>query len=380
MKPLAGMRILAIEVFGAGPYGSMFLAELGAEVIKIENPHGGGDPARHVGPHLLGENDSVYFQSLNLGKKSVVLDVKSTEGQASMRQLARASDAILNNLRGDQPARLGIDYASLKDVNPAIVCLHISAYGRDNDRRDWPGYDYLMQAETGMMSLTGEPEGPPTRSGTPIVDFMTGMTGVVGLLSGVLQARQTGIGCDIDVSLFDVALHQLSYAGYWYLNAGDVPQRQSRGAHLSVAPAQTCRTRDGWIFVMCMLDKFWEALVGVLEQPELKRDPRFATAAARRDNREALTRELDRVFAVRSTTEWLACLTGVIPVAPVMTVPEAFGSPFIRETAMIGSVAHPNGASLRTLLNPLKINGERLPQTACAALGADGRQLLKGEG
>lgn len=379
MKPLAGMRILALEVFGAGPYGSMFLAELGAEVIKIENPHGGGDPARHVGPHLLGESDSVYFQSLNLGKKSIVLDVKSAGGKSSLRRLVRASDAVLNNLRGDQPTTLGIDYASLKDVNPAIVCLHISAYGRDNDRHDWPGYDYLMQAETGMMSLTGEPDGAPTRSGTPIIDFMTGMTGMVGLLSGVLQARQTGVGCDIDVSLFDVALHQLSYAGYWYLNAGDTPRRQPRGAHLSVVPAQTYRTRDGWIFVMCMLDKFWKALVGVLERPELQRDPRFATVTARRDNRDMLTRELDRIFAARSTAEWLSCLTGVIPVAPVMTVPEAFSNPFIRETAMIGSVAHSNGANLRTLLNPLKINGERLTQTACAPLGANGPQFLKGE-
>ena len=152
--------MLTLEQFGAGPYGTMFLAELGAEVIKVEAPD--GDPSRHVGPYRLGAADSEYFQAWNLGKKSVTLDIKSTEGRRQFEALVKTADCVVNNLRGTQPARLAIDYASLKHLKPSIVCLHISAYGRANERADWPGYDFLMQAEAGLMELTGEPDGPPT--------------------------------------------------------------------------------------------------------------------------------------------------------------------------------------------------------------------------
>ena len=187
----------------------------------------------------------------------------------------------MNNMRGDQPEKLGLDYKSLASANPAIVCLHISAYGRDNERKAWPGYDFLMQAESGLMTLTGEPDGPPQRFGSSMIDFMTGMTGVVGLLACLMRAQKTGKGCDVDASLFDVAVHQLSYPGTWYLNGGDKPSRLARSAHQSIAPVQTVRTRDGWIYVMCMKDKFWEVLAEKIGRPELVKDPRFATGAAR---------------------------------------------------------------------------------------------------
>lgn len=164
MKPLTGIRIVSVEQFAAGPYGTMFLAELGAEVIKVETPQG-GDPSRHTGPHLLGQGESEYFRSWNVGKQSVVLDLKSEDGREAFRELAAEADAVVNNLRGDQAAKLGLDYAALQSVNPALVCLHLSAYGRDNDRKSWPGYDYLMQAEAGLMSITGEPDGAPARYG-----------------------------------------------------------------------------------------------------------------------------------------------------------------------------------------------------------------------
>ncbi len=166
----------------------------------------------------------------------------------------------MNNLRGDQPEKLGLDYASLKHLNPRIVCLHISAYGRDNERKAWPGYDFLMQAEAGVMGLTGEPDGPPTRVGASMVDFMTGATGATGLLACILRAQKTGVGCDVDTCLFDVAMHQLGYSAVWYLNERQVSRRQPRSAHLSVAPVQTFPTADGWIFIMCMTDKFWDKL------------------------------------------------------------------------------------------------------------------------
>ena len=199
MKPLEGMRILTIEQFGAGPYGSLFLSDLGAEVIKIENAETKGDTARHVGPRFLGENDSEYFQTFSSNKKSVTLDLKSEVGLAAFRRLVSAADAVMNNLRGDQPEKLGLDYESLRAVNQAVVCLHISAYGRDNDRKAWPGYDFLMQAEAGLMSLTGEPDAPPTRFGLSMVDFMTGAQMALVCVAAIMKARECGVGCDVGV-------------------------------------------------------------------------------------------------------------------------------------------------------------------------------------
>lgn len=371
MKPLSDLRILTIEQYGAAPYGTMMLAELGAEVFKIEQAETGGDPSRGVGPHMLGAGDSEYFQAWNLGKRSVTLDIKSDEGKRDFHGLVRHADAVVNNLRGSLPAVLGLDYASLAPINPAVVCLHISAYGRDNERANWPGYDYLMQAEVGLMSLTGEPDGPPARVGASMIDSMTGMTGTVGLLSGILQARRTGRGCDVDTCLFDVAMHQLTYSAVWYLNAGDKPTRQPRSAHLSQVPVQTFPTADGWLFVMCMTDKFWRILCAEIGRPDLTTDANFATAAARRTHRALLTTILDAEFRKRPTADWLSRLTSKIPVAPVYEVDEALEAPFTHATGMVTTVDHPVRGTLKVLANPLKIDGRRPSQKACAALGAD---------
>ena len=348
----------------------MFLADLGAEVIKIENAATGGDASRHMGPHMLGANDSQYFQTFNTNKNSVALDVKTQAGRDAFLRLVGTADAVVNNLRGDQPEKLGINYAALASVNPRVVCLHISAYGRDNSRCTWPGYDFLMQAEAGLMSLTGEPDGPPSRLGVSTIDFMTGMTGVTGLLAAVIQARSTGVGCDVDTSLFEVALHQLSYPATWHLNEGDTPRRQPRGAHLSRTPVQTIKTADGWMFVGCMMDKFWDALIAGIGRADLDSDPRFATAAARTANRDALTAVLDGVMAARSTKEWLSVLEGKLPVAPVLDIGEALANPFVAEIGMVATVPHPARADLRMLANPLRINGRRPGQRVCPTLGA----------
>jgi len=376
MKPLEGTRILTVEQFGAGPYGSMFLADLGAEVVKIESSGTGGDTARHIGPRFLGEADSEYFQTFNAGKRSVTLDLKSEDGRESLRRLAASADAVMNNLRGDQPEKLGLDYESLAAVNPAIVCLHISAYGRDNERKAWPGYDFLMQAEAGLMSLTGEPDGPPQRFGSSLIDFMTGITGIVGLLGCILRARQTGKGCDVDVSLFDVAMHQLSYPGTWHINGGPSPTRLARSAHQSITPVQTVRTQDGWIYVMCMKEKDWHTLARLIGHPEHVTDPRFATPAARRQHRTDLTRVLDEAMSERTTAEWLGVLTGHLPAGPVYDVAQAVANPFVETVGMVRGVPHPAKPDFRMLANPLKIDGARLEQRVCAPLGADNEVLL----
>ena len=185
MRPLAGIRVLTFEAFGAGPFGSMYLADLGAEVIKVESRALGGDATRSMGPYFLGPNDSHFFQTFNLNKKSVTIDLKTAAGQEVFRRLAASASAVMNNLRGDQPRKLGLDYAALGAVNPRIVCAHLSAYGRDNERESWPGYDYLMQAEAGYLHLTGEPGSPPARMGLSIIDFMTGITTALALLAFV---------------------------------------------------------------------------------------------------------------------------------------------------------------------------------------------------
>jgi crotonobetainyl-CoA:carnitine CoA-transferase CaiB-like acyl-CoA transferase len=376
-KPLAGIRILSAEQFAAGPYGTMFLADLGAEVIKIENPATGGDPARYGGPFMLGAADSQYFQTWNLNKRSIALDIKSASGRAALHALVVGADAVVNNLRGDLPRTLGLDYAALSPIKPSIVCLHISAYGRDTSRSAWPGYDYLMQAESGLMHLTGEPQTPPARFGAPsMIDHMTGMTAMVGLLAAILGARASGRGCDVDVSLLDVALHQLGYAAIWYLNEGVRSSRQPRSAHFSVAPVQTLRTQDGWIFLMCMTDKFWLELIHALARPDLKDDPRFATPVSRGTHREALTQILDGEFSRMPTGHWLRVLNGRVPVAPVLDVATALDSDYVAEAGMVRTVPHPHRPDFRVLSNPLRIDGERLDLRVCAPLGGDSEELL----
>ena len=377
MKPLTGVRVVSVEQFGAGPYSSMFMADLGAEVIKVENIAIGGDPARKTGPFLLGDGDSEYFQSWNINKKSVALDLRTAEGKAALQALALGADIVMNNLRGDLPAKMGLDYATLGKLKPSLVCGHISAYGRDNERASWPGYDYLMQAEAGLMSLTGEPESPPSRIGAPsMIDHTTGLTAAVGILAALVQAKTTGKGCDVDTCLFDAALHQLGYAAIWYLNEGHIPERQKRSAHFSVAPVQTFPTADGWIFVMCLTDKFWNALLDVLGRQDINGDARFNTPKARAENRETLTAALDAEFRKHPMEHWLKALGGVLPVAPVYGLEEALENPFLTTGGMVNQFAHPHRAQLRVLSNPIKINGQRLPQQTCSPMGADNQAVL----
>jgi crotonobetainyl-CoA:carnitine CoA-transferase CaiB-like acyl-CoA transferase len=376
MKPLQDLKIVSVEQFGAAPYGTMFLADLGATVIKVENAAIGGDPARKTGPYYLGENDSEYFQAFNSNKKSVALDLRSDAGRKALNKLIQQSDAVMNNLRGDLPAKLGLDYPALKSIKPSIVCVHVSAYGRDNERAARPGYDYLMQAESGLMDLTGEPDGPPSRIGAPsMVDQATGLTATVGLLAAVLQARSTGDGCDVDISLFEVALHQLGYAARWYLNEGHISERQQRSAHFSVAPVQTFPTADGWVFVMCMTDKFWGELVAAIERPDLNKDARFTTMASRQANRDLITEVVDIEFKKRPSKYWLDRLGSVLPIAPVLDLASALDNPFLKTTEMVRNVPHPAMPGMRVLANPIKINGKRLEQNVCSPMGADNAEF-----
>jgi crotonobetainyl-CoA:carnitine CoA-transferase CaiB-like acyl-CoA transferase len=369
--PLAGIRILAIEQYGAGPYGTMLLADLGADVIKIEAPSMGGDVSRATGPYFLGEGDSQFFQTFSRGKSSIALELKTAEGRAQFEAMVKTADAVANNLRGDQPAKLKLTYQDLKRINPKIVCAHLSAYGRDNERAAWPGYDYLMQAEAGFLMMSGEPDGPPVRCGLSIVDFHTGSQLATAILAGIVGAQRTGLGCDVDVALFDTALHQLSYPATWYLNEGVQTGRLPRGAHPSIAPSQLFKTKDGWLMLMCQTPKFWELFCDLTGREDLKADPRFNAVRDRHANLAALTETLDALLSAVPTAHWLALLGGHVPVAPVYDIAQALDNPFVAETGMTDAVDHPDakGGRLRMLASPIKVNGKRPPGKRAPKLG-----------
>lgn len=375
--PLAGVRIIAVEQYGAGPFGTQHLADLGAEVIKIENPRDGGDVGRAVGPHYFGPGDSHFYQSFNRNKKSITLDLKTAQGQEVLRTLAADADVVFNNLRGDLPAKLGLTYDRLKDVNPRIVCGHLSAYGRTGSRAAWPGYDYLMQAEAGYLSLTGEPDGPPARMGLSIIDLMTGTTAAMGLLAGVVSARASGLGRDIDVSLFDVALHNLAYVATWYLNAGKAIGREARSSHPSLTPSQLYRTQDGWIFLMCNKEKFWGVLAECIGRPEWAQAPHYRTFKDRLAHRDRLTAELDAVLQTATTAQWMERFAGKVPAAPVYDVQQALDSGFVAEQERVLAFDHPGGP-VRMVASPVRAGAH--PVRSAPAMGADTEAVLRQAG
>jgi crotonobetainyl-CoA:carnitine CoA-transferase CaiB-like acyl-CoA transferase len=374
-RPLEGVRVLTLEHFGAGPYATLLMAELGAEVIKVESVELGGDASRPTGPYLLGEDDSQYFQTFSRHKKSVALDIKAE--RETFERLVTSAELVVNNLRGDQPAKLGLTYEALKGVNPAIVCGSLSAYGRNNSREAWPGYDYPMQAECGLMSLTGEPDGPPSRMGVSIIDFMSGATFAFAVVSALLSARTTGVGCDVDVSLFDVALHQLSYPAVWAMNEDHATTRLPAGAHPSLAPVQRVKTADGYGQLMCMTQKFWLELCALAQRPDLAADPRFTDLAARRSNLAGLTQAIDTLFETRTNAEWTALLAGRVPFGPVNDVFQALDNPFVAEVEMRDVIAHPDRPQgLQMLAAPIRIDGQRMPAVRSPKLGEHTDELL----
>ena len=377
MLPLTGVRVLAVEQYGAGPFGTMFLAGQGAEVIKIENPNDGGDMSRAVGPHFFAPGDSEFFHSFNRNKKSLTLDLSRPQGQAVLHDLVRTTDALASNLRGDVPVKLGLDYDRLKAHNPKIVCAHLSAYGRRGPRADWPGFDYLMQAEAGYFSLTGEPGAPPARFGLSIVDYMSGLGLASALLAALTAARATGAGRDIDVSLFDMALINTAYQATWYLNEGVVTGRLSRSAHPALTPCQLYRSRDGWIYIMCNKEKFCPALCEKLGRLEWSADARFRLFRDRLQHRDLLTEMLDRELGQRTTGEWLERFAGVVPAAPINDLAQALENPFVTEHDRLQTLPHLTRGSYRMVASPVRCAGEEPPARPAPALGEHTETLLR---
>jgi len=381
MLPLNGVRILAVEQYGAGPIGTQYLVDMGAEVIKIENPRDGGDISRSVGPFFLDDmpecSASIFYQGLNHNKKSIAIDLTQEGGQQILHRLVEKSDAIVGNLRGDVPEKLGLTYDHLKAFNPKLVCGHISAYGRTGDRANWPGYDYMMQAEAGFFALTGEPDTPPTRFGLSIVDFMSGLALACATVAALLEARRTGRGRDVDVNLFDVALYNLNYIAHWQLNSGHNQQRLPRSAHASLTPCQLYTTKDGWIYVMCNKEKFWRILCEKIERSDLANDPRYETFAKRYDVRDELTAVLDDVFSKKMTGEWISVFEGKVPVAPVYDVRQAMENPFVTESGRIRTISRDGEGDFKILGSPMNFGADRLDLKMSPTLGEHTNSLLR---
>src|SRR5919198_4721262 len=302
--PLSGLQIIAVEQFGAGPFGTLHLADLGADVIRLEDPSTGGDVSRYMGPGQHG-TDSLYFDSFNRGKRSMLLDLKTPAGQDVLHRLVAGAHAVYSNLRGDVVEQLGLTYQGLRDSSPAIVCVSLSAYGRASDRSAEPGYDPLIQAEAGWAALTGDPDGPPIKSGLSLADYAGGVMAALALMAAVFDAQRTGRGRDVDVNLYDVALAYHNYRATWYLTEGVRGERTPDSGHPSIVPFQFFRTADGYIAVACAKEKFFRALVQLIDLEQLATDERFSSFEGRRRNREALLEILGRRFRERTTAQWV---------------------------------------------------------------------------
>jgi len=358
MLPFADIRVVSVEQFGAGPWGTLQLADLGAEIVKIEDPSSHGDVGRYVPPFQEGE-DSLFFETFNRGKKSVSLDLRHPLARGVLEDLVRVSDAVYSNLRGDQPLKLGLTYDQLKDVNPRIVCCSLSGFGMSGPRAAEGGYDYMMQGLAGWQSLTGEPGGPPTKSGLSLVDLSGGYASAIALLAGVWRARRDGVGCDCDVSLFETALHELMYIGPWAATHGYVPPRRLNSAHPTIVPFQNFEAADGWFVVGAAKQVFWERLCAVIGRPELNEDPRFATMAARNEHRDELTPILDEAFLARTADEWIEALVAAgVPASRVNTVEEALVDPQTIARDDIVEHAHPVLGRVRSIRTPLRLAAE----------------------
>lgn len=379
MLPLEGLRILAFETWGAGSFGNMLLAQMGAEVISIENPATNGNPLRNMSGFYLDHEKKMSegFESASLNKKSLTLNLKTPEGQEILHRLVKNVDATLDNYRGDVPDELGVTYEVLKEFNPKIVCAHISGYGRTGPRKNWPGYDFLMQAECGWMSVTGEPGGIPAKVGVSVVDIMGGIYGALYLLSGIIQARKTGRGLDIDTNLFDIAMNSLTYQGIWYLNEGFVENTQPRSAHASQVPSQIYKTSDGWVYIACLIPKYWELLCKKVDRQDLLTDERFITNDDRMKNRDELTKIFDELFTQKTMMEWMQILQGEIPCAPVLDIGQALENPYVLENGKIVNIDFPEKGKARFFAPPFQIKDQEIPLKLAPELGDCNEAILK---
>ena len=377
MKLFEGVRVLDLSRMLAGPYGSMLLADLGAEVIKVEEPDG-GDPMRGMGPPFLPDGESAYFLAINRNKKSVALDLTQEAGRDVFYDLVRQSDVVLENFRPGIMERLGCAYSKLWSLNQRIIVCSITAFGPEGPYREWPAFDLALQAMGGAMSVTGEPGRPPVRMGLPMGDLAGGMFGAFAVAGALFRRERTGEGAHIDLSLLDCQVSLLTYLAQYFWANGRVPGPLG-SAHASVVPYQALATRDGSLIVTVFNEKFWSGFCRAADHPEWEHDLRFATNRDRVANRDTLIPLVEAVFRTRTTVEWLARLqAGGVPAAPIHTVDRVLADPQVRQRGMVVEMAHPVHGTTLTLGTPIKVDGALgLEAAPPPALGAHTDQILR---
>ena len=356
---LEGVRILELGQIIAGTYGSQVLSDLGAEVIKVESPEGdlGRNPS--VAPY---KGASGLFLTLNRNKQSMVLDLKTEAGRAIFYALVRISDVVVDNFRAGVLERLRIDYATLSALNARIIQCSVTGFGT-GAYKDYPALDLIIQAISGHMAITGEPDRPPARVGIPLADMSGGIYACKGILAALYARERTGRGQRVELSMFDAMLNLLGYVGTMWLSNGELPKPPGSG-HDYTVPWQAFKAADGYLVVATREDSFWRTLCDVLVRPDLASDARFATNAERCRHRETLVPELERIFAARTVADWMTRLRAArVPAAPVNHLDSAFAEPPVAERAMVLEYEHPDVGRVRVPGNPIKMS--EAPETPC---------------
>ena len=374
-RPLAGVRVLDLTQFLAGPFATQILGDLGAEVIKLEAPS--GDWSRSLPPHFVGP-DSAYYLSVNRNKKSVVADMKSADGLALVKRLAGASDIVMENFRPGVLDRLGLVYEELAAENEGLIWCSISGFGQDGPDRDRPAYDMIVQALSGGMSMTGEPEEPAVRAGIPIGDLCAGMYGTIGVLAALEARRRTGKGRLVDVAMLDCQVAMLCYQAAYFLHSGQEPGRQGRG-HASIPTYRAFDAGNGTeLVITANTERMWRALCAVLGRAELADDPRFATNDDRYANRFELWPVLEAAFQEKDADAWVPLLLEAgIPVGRVNTLGAALSNPQIVHRDMVLELSAGDGRRVRVAGNPIRFADDAPPQAAFPpVLGQDTRDVL----
>ena len=353
-KPLMGIRVLDLSQFLAGPYGTMILGDLGAEVLKIELPEK-GDGSREMPPHFL-HGQSGYFLSMNRSKRSMTLNLKSAAGLDIFYDLVRQSDVVYDNFRPGILERLRIDYDTLKSINPRIISCSVSGYGHTGPLKDRPAFDLVMQAMGGIMSYTGPLDGEPVRMGAPMGDLAGGIFAAHGVLAALYQRERTGEGRRVDIALLDSQVALLIYRAVYYFLAGEIARPAGSG-HVSAVPIGAFKTQDSHIVIDANGDKFWRALCVALEHPELADDPRFVNRAGRLEHVDELMAVLQEIFVTRPGAEWLQRLEAAgVPCGPINTVDRVLSNPQVLARHMVVEVEHAAYGRVKLPGTPIKMN------------------------
>ncbi len=351
--PLSNVRILDLSLIMAGPYCTMILGDLGAEVIKIERP-GVGEGARGVPPYFF-EGESAYFIAMNRNKRSMTLDLKTPRARKIFYELAKDSDVVIDNFRPGVVKKLGVDYDTLKKINPRIICCSISGYGQTGPLNDRPAFDLIIQARGGIMSYTGEAGRMPVRMGAPMGDLAGGLFATNGILTALYQREQTGRGQKIDISLLDCQISLLTYRGQYYFVGNEIAQPVGSG-HISIHPIRAFKTKTFDIVIDCNTQRIFAELCDVIGAPELAENPKFNSRENRFKNKEELYDILEKAFLTKTGEEWLELLDKRIAIGPINTVDKALSDPQVLSRNMVVETDYGNGKKVKILGNPIKMS------------------------